>query len=545
MDTANKPEQKLDEDHKLLALLDDFPAMVWRAGTDGDCDYLNNTWLSFTGRRLEDELGKGWLDGIYPGDFDLCFETIRKAHSEKLCFRVEYRLRNYNMEFRWILHLGHPFYMADGSFAGIIGSCYDIADSKQAQEMLKVSEDYFRSFIESSQDCIAHISRDGIFLSMNEAGLRLNGFDGSEDIANLSLPEMVISDRELMEDAIRKAGTGEMISIRYMSRNRHWNNLWWDAKLTPVMDFDGTIRSILLVTRDITVQKRAEEALEQKNIELEKAYAELKAAQSQILQQEKLASVGQLAAGIAHEINNPMGFIISNINTLRKYVARIWEFVNAQKAVIEDQALSSGNDACLKAIEEKRSSLKIDYIREDVESLITESLDGADRVKKIVQDLKSFSRLDEAEYKPADINAGIESTINIVWNELKYKANLIRDYGEIPQTRCNPGQLNQVFMNILLNAAHAIEAHGDIRVSTRHENGRINIIISDTGSGMSQEVQKRIFEPFFTTKDVGKGTGLGLSIAYDIIKKHNGDIEVESTIGKGSSFTIRIPAVEA
>jgi two-component system NtrC family sensor kinase len=545
MDAANKPEQKLREDSDLLALLDDFPAMVWRAGTDGDCDYLNNSWLGFTGRRIEDELGKGWLDSIYPGDFDLCFEAIHKACSEKVCFRVEYRLLNVNMEFRWILHMGHPFFGSDGCFAGLIGVCYDITDSKQSQEMLRVSEDYFRSFIESSQDCIAHISSDGIFLSMNEAGLRLNGFDGPEDIANLSLTEMVISDRRLMEDAIRKAGTGEMISIQYMSKNRHGEKLWWDAMLTPVMDFDGTVRSILLVTRDITKRKLAEEALEQKNIELEKAYAELKAAQSQILQQEKMASVGQLAAGIAHEINNPMGFIISNINTLRKYVAKMWDFVDAQKTVIEEQSVSSGNDAGLRAVEEKRSSIKIDYIREDLESLITESLDGADRVIKIVQDLKSFSRLDEAEYKLADINAGIESTINIVWNELKYKVNLIRDYGEIPQTICNPGQLNQVFLNVLLNGAHAIDDHGDIYVRTRLENGRINIIISDTGKGMSPEVQKRIFEPFYTTKDVGKGTGLGLSIAYDIIKKHDGDIEVESTIGKGSSFTIRIPVVEA
>ncbi len=545
MEAANKTERKPLEENDRIALLDDFPAMVWRTGTEGNCDYLNNAWLGFTGRRLEDELGKGWMDGIYPSDFDLCFETVQNAIKDKLCFRLEYRLRNHNMEYRWILHMGHPFYRPDAGFAGLIGSCYDISESKQAQEMLRVSEDYFRSFIDSSQDCIAHISTDGMFLSMNEAGLRLNGFCKSEELATLSIQEMVSTDRGLMEEAIRKAGTGEMISIRYMSRDRHSNNLWWDAKLTPVADFDGSIRSILLVSRDITKRKLAEEALEQKNIELEKAYAELKTAQSQILQQEKMASVGQLAAGIAHEINNPMGFIISNINTLRKYVSRIWEFADAQTEVIAGQARSTGNEADLSAIREKKGSLKIDLIREDVENLITESLDGADRVKKIVQDLKSFSRIDEAEYKPADINAGIESTINIIWNELKYKVNLIRDYGEIPQTRCNPGQLNQVFMNILLNAGHAIRDKGEIRVRTRHENGRINVVISDTGGGMPPEVQKRIFEPFFTTKDVGKGTGLGLSIAYDIIKKHDGDISVESAIGKGSSFTICIPVVEA
>lgn len=276
--------------------------------------------------------------------------------------------------------------------------------------------------------------------------------------------------------------------------------------------------------------------LESQHKELQKAYSELKAAQSQLLQSEKMASVGQLAAGVAHEINNPMGFIISNLGTLGKYVERLKEFMRIQAGFITPEKSEE--------LEESRKRLKIDYIIEDTGSLLKESLDGAERVKRIVQNLKSFSHIDEAEWKISDINAGIENTINIVWNELKYKATVKKEYGDIPMTKCNPGQLNQVFMNILVNAAHAIEKQGEIAIKTWHEGNNIFVSISDTGKGIPQENISRIFEPFFTTKDVGKGTGLGLSIAYDIVKKHNGDIIVESEVGKGTNFTVKIPVVE-
>lgn len=279
--------------------------------------------------------------------------------------------------------------------------------------------------------------------------------------------------------------------------------------------------------------------LELQHAEIEQAYNELKIAQSQITQQEKMASIGQLAAGVAHEINNPTGYIISNLGSFQKYVDRLTDFIRVQ-----GEALSSLPMERTEEVVKQRKALKVDFITEDIRSLIKESLDGADRIKKIVQDLKSFSRIDEAELKMADINAGIESTINIVWNELKYKATVKKEYGNIPQTKCNPGQLNQVFMNILVNASHAIEKQGEILIRTWQEEGKLYVMIADTGSGIPADKLNRIFEPFFTTKEVGKGTGLGLSIAYDIIKKHKGDIQVESELGKGTIFIVGIPVVE-
>jgi signal transduction histidine kinase len=280
--------------------------------------------------------------------------------------------------------------------------------------------------------------------------------------------------------------------------------------------------------------------LESKNMELEKAYEELKATQSKILQQEKMASIGQLAAGVAHEINNPIGFITSNLGTLGKYVEKFTGFIQAQSEVIA--AIDSASRA--EELKEMREKLKLDYVMEDVNALIKESLDGAGRVKTIVQDLKTFSRVDEAMYQHADINECIESTLNIVWNELKYKTTVQKEYGEIPLTKCYPQQLNQVFMNLLVNSAHAIEKQGEIVIKTWNGSGVINISISDTGSGIPKDKLNRIFEPFFTTKEIGKGTGLGLSITYDIVKKHNGDITVESEEGKGTVFTLKIPVVE-
>jgi signal transduction histidine kinase len=273
--------------------------------------------------------------------------------------------------------------------------------------------------------------------------------------------------------------------------------------------------------------------------ELESAYKELKATQSKILQQEKMASIGQLAAGVAHEINNPMAFISSNLGTLDKYVYRLTEFIKTQSEVIESLHATEA----MEKLKLKQKELKLDYIKEDIKGLITESLDGSERVKKIVQGLKSFARVDEAEYKYADINECIESTINIVWNELKYKVNLKKDYAKLPLTKCYPQQMNQVFMNLLINAGHSIEKQGEITIKTWDGDGSIWVTVSDTGHGIPKEDLNKIFEPFFTTKGVGKGTGLGLSISYEIIQKHEGEITVESEVGKGTTFTIRLPIV--
>jgi len=279
--------------------------------------------------------------------------------------------------------------------------------------------------------------------------------------------------------------------------------------------------------------------LERKNNELQEAYAELKQTQSQMLQQEKMASIGQLAAGVAHEINNPVGFIASNLGSLQRYGARLSAFMEFQSQMLEE----AGKADVLARVNGRRAKDKIDFILGDVEDLISESLEGCERVRQIVADLKGFSRVDQAERQLADINECLESTLNIVRNELKYKATVVKEYGEIEPLECYPQQLNQVFMNLLVNAAQAIETSGRITVRTWCEPGYVCVAVADNGRGIAPEDLDRIFEPFFTTKEVGQGTGLGLSIVYDIVtKNHHGEISVESAPGEGTVFTIRLPA---
>jgi|EPASupsiteSAE347_1022098.scaffolds.fasta_scaffold11363_2 signal transduction histidine kinase len=301
-------------------------------------------------------------------------------------------------------------------------------------------------------------------------------------------------------------------------------------------------RNLLLVKQYHDFLKEHADILEQqvrlRTEELEKAIAELKSTQQQMTQQEKMAMVGQLTAGIAHEINNPIGFIASNVGSFGKYCEKLLIFIEAQQ-----EALLSGQPDRRQAdlVGEQRRQLKIDYIMKDIPEMILETQEGVERIKSIVRDLKCFSRVDESEQKLSDINQCLESTLNIAKNELKYKAKVRREYGELPQILCYPQQLNQVFMNLLVNAAHAIDSQGEITVRSWSAGERIFVSISDTGCGIPGQQLAHIFEPFFTTKEAGKGTGLGLSISNEIVRNHGGEIRVESEPGKGSTFTVSIP----
>ncbi|WP_228152823.1 ATP-binding protein [Marinobacter guineae] len=265
--------------------------------------------------------------------------------------------------------------------------------------------------------------------------------------------------------------------------------------------------------------------------EQEMMNARLEQARRQLLQSEKLAAIGQLAAGVAHEINNPVGYVYSNLQSLESYLTDLFRLTDA---VDSADSLDS-----LKAI---KQNIDYEFVRHDLKDLLAESREGIERVKTIISAMKDFSHIEEEEFKPADIQRGIESTLNVVNNELKYKAEVTREFGDLPPVECIISQINQVVMNLLVNAAHAIDDFGEIRIRTREAGDTVIIEIEDTGRGISQDNINRIFEPFFTTKPIGKGTGLGLSLSFNIIEKHNGRIDVESALGKGTCFRIALPA---
>ncbi len=654
-----------ESEQRFRSLTSSSPVGVFQTDLNGHGIYVNEKICKFTGMSEEEHYGTGWSRALYPDDSEYVVSEWEKTVRGDGDFNIEFRFTNQEGNITWVSGQAVSLMDADNNPVGFLGTLTDITAQKWIVEALAESEEYSRSFLESSQDCVCNLSSEGKFMSMNPVGLEINGIENPEDIVGVCCTENIIENKEEVKNAIKQASKGNNVSVQYKSILKSGEVLWWDSKLTPVVDIDGSIKSILRVSRDITKQKEAEDALQQKQAELlekhdqlnklfrdvevanqerqqimdcvgdmiiltdkegrirrvnmavseftnlsfkellgkdwddlivdyemetrtlyadstellhkpsgkwftvhsypfhdneigfsgsvitihdtseikniseklENAYKELKTTQSQILQREKMASIGQLAAGVAHEINNPMGFISSNIRTLSKYVNKLGSFITIQSDAIKDLDAAETEEA----INEQRKKLKLDYVLEDVSQLIDESLDGAERVKNIVQNLKSFSRVDESENKMSDINECIETTLNMVWNELKYKATISKEYGDIPEIRCNPQQLNQVFVNLLINAGHAIEDQGEIRVKTWNGDGTIHISIGDTGCGIPADKIDRIFEPFFTTKDVGKGTGLGLSITYDIVKNHDGDISVESEPGKGTTFTVQLP----
>jgi signal transduction histidine kinase len=279
-----------------------------------------------------------------------------------------------------------------------------------------------------------------------------------------------------------------------------------------------------------------EDRVRERTQALEETLQSLKNTQVQLVHSEKMASLGTLVAGVAHELNNPISFIYDNLGFLEKYVKALLSMIDQYEGV----PLGKGVRAQIDRIKEE---LNLEFVRTDLDKLQENFREGAERTKRIVTDLRTFSRLDEAERKMVDLHEGLESTLALLTNKLKNVVRVHRRYGDLPQVECYPGQLNQVFVNLLTNAADAIAGEGDMWITTEYHEAEdcVRIKIEDNGQGIPEEDIPKLFDPFFTTKDVGRGTGLGLSVSYGIVERHEGRIEVESEVGKGSAFTVVLP----
>jgi two-component system NtrC family sensor kinase len=283
-------------------------------------------------------------------------------------------------------------------------------------------------------------------------------------------------------------------------------------------------RKSFAIVNDLTDQRRSAQRLQDYARELEQANRQMKEAQAQLIQSEKMASLGQLVAGIAHEINTPIGSINSNNDTLIRSVSRMQDFLNCAQ--------------CPPDVRENPEVVKIMGILEDINR---NNRIACDRIMNIIRSLKNFARLDEGERRRVDIHEGIDSSLILVHHQIKNRIHVAKEYGDLPEIQCYPNQLSQVFMNILVNASQAIPDKGTITIRTFREGDEVNVTISDTGIGISKDHLSRIFDPGFTTKGAGVGTGLGLSICRKIIQDHHGRIAVESEVGKGTTFTITLP----
>ncbi len=361
---------------------------------------------------------------------------------------------------------------------------------------------------------------------------------------------MPIMDGLTMVREIRTIDTGAQVPILFLTAHEEVSflkssiTLGTTEYLVKPVNTGKLVEALRMCARQLHDEKMLREDKEQMvtfNEQLEKRVAEEvgknREKDTMLLQQDKLASIGQLAAGVAHEINNPVGFIMSNLGTLKKYVENLEQYTSLLQGLVSTE----GTFEAQHVVNEMSQKLNIEHIREDIENLIAESLEGTERIKQIVLDLKDFVRADEDRLKETDLNQCVRSTANIVRSEIKYVADLSLHLNRIPMIICNSQQINQVIANLLVNAAHAITGNGSITVTTLDENDRVTLSVTDTGCGIPPEIIDRIFDPFFTTKEVGHGTGLGLNISSTIVKKHGGTIRVESEIGTGTTFTVTLP----
>ena len=402
----------------------------------------------------------------------------------------------------------------------------EILERKKAELAFKSSEERYRILVENAMVGILLI-RDSKIIFANPISSKICGYEQKEIINRSFLDFVHPDDHELAVSNYGRRMKGEKVEDNYPIRiiNKEGETRWVQINAIRMVYDDK--QTILSLFKDITQER----------------YLEMQAIQS-----EKMASIGQLAAGVAHEINNPIGFVSSNLHTLAEYqellhklITYYIEFTHS----IKNQSKNGYDEEIsikLQEITRTEKEIDIDFILDDFPSLISESREGVERVKKIVSDLKNFAHPGSDKMQLADINSNIESTLNMVWNELKYHVEVIKNLNDIPKIGCYPQQLNQVFMNLFVNAAQAIEDKGTIRIETLSRDNNIEINISDTGAGIPKDNLNRIFDPFFTTKEVGKGTGLGLNVCYNIVKKHQGTITVESDVGKGTTFTITLPS---
>jgi len=407
---------------------------------------------------------------------------------------------------------------------------------KAVEANLAESERRFRTIFEGARDMIYTANAEDVVTSINAAGVALTGHRNKSEILGNKFSELVLNpdDREIF---LRKLRDDRFVDdYEIILKAADGASVFCLENATTFKDDAGVIVEVHGIVKNISDRVESERQLWKANLELAETNLKLQATQLFMVQHEKLASIGQLAAGIAHEINNPLGFLKSNHAMLEKYFRSVRELWG-------EVAASPGTPLMASARLDK-----LDKLFSKADGVFAESNEGFARIMAIVANLKSFSRVDRSgDFEDYDLNVGIESTLTVAWNEIKYVAELKKELGELPPLRAKGGEINQVILNILVNAAQAIEGQkrkekGSITIRTRTRAGRAILEIIDDGPGIPEAIRNRIFDPFFTTKEPGKGTGLGLSISYDIIvAKHMGAISVEEAKGGGTVFTIELP----
>jgi PAS domain S-box-containing protein len=503
-----------------------------------------------------------FINAIHPEDRSAVLKAIDNCINNNMDYNIEHRIIWSDGTVHWLHERGNVLHDKDNNPVRMLGLVHDITKKKEAEEALNKSamqsiQDHIKLSLEHKRRVASEEKLSNILDIAPEAIIVINGNQeisvfnkGAEKIFGYKADEIMGKSLDLLipdnladihkinvvsfissSDIARKMGARKSIN----GKRKNGDEFPCGASISKIQKNEEWFCTVIL--RDLSDQIKAQTELIKEKNEQGQLIIKLQDAQDQLLQSEKMASIGQLAAGVAHEINNPVGYINSNIGSLKKYLDDVFKLLDTY----ESSEINITDNTAIEKIKAIKQEIEIDYLKNDIKDLITESEEGVSRVKKIVQDLKEFSHVGEAEWQWANLHTGLDSTLNIVHNELKYKADVIKEYGNLPDIECIVSQLNQVFMNILVNAAHAIEQRGTITVRSGTEDNGVWIEIEDSGKGMNEETKRRIYDPFYTTKPVGKGTGLGMSLSFKIIEKHNGKIEVKSELGKGTCFHLWLP----
>lgn len=433
----------------------------------------------------------------------------------------------------------------------LIVTATDITQRKQIELKLSQKEQQYRQIFENVSDgLIINDMETGIVVKANPVACQMHGYSGSEFVGLHSTVFIDPQYHPLFQDFNQKIQQGSKFEAQTVDVRKDGTKIDVEIKGTSCT-YNGKMHG-LTVVRDISDRKRYELQLQQQTEHLKSTLSALKDTQAQLVQSEKMSSIGQMVGGVAHEINNPTNFIHGNIVPATQYLKDLLNLLDLYQKYYPNPP---------QEIEAEIEEIELDFLREDAIKLLDSMQEGTKRIREIVLSLRNFSRLDESDYKEIDIHSGIDSALMILQNRLEEKPNypeieVIKQYASLPFVKCYPGQLNQVFMNILLNSIDALDEYNhkrsiesikikpsQIKISTElTPDERVKIRITDNGLGIPQAFISKLFDPFFTTKDVGKGTGLGLSISYQIVvEKHSGKLYCNSTIGKGAEFVIEIP----
>ncbi|WP_414752490.1 PAS domain-containing protein [Anabaena sp. CCY 9910] len=549
-------KQAEQERQLFVSLIENSSDFIGFATLAGKPLFLNEAGLKLVGLDGLDALKNlHILDFFFPEDQEYMDKHIMRVVNERGLWQGEYRFRNYQTHEE--IPVDFNIFTVKSSETGkplcLATVTRDIQERRKVEALLQEQEQFLRNIYEGVDQIIFVVdvleNLDFCYTGWNSTAERYTGITRNDAIGKA--PEDIFGSVEGSLVRQRYKNCVEAgVSISFEDcLTFHNQETWWLTKINPLKNSAGRVYCLVGTTLDITQRKQNEIQLRQQAENLENTLRELQLTQTQLIHSEKMSSIGNMVAGVAHEINNPVNFIHGNLIPASEYAQDLLQLVELYRLHFPYPP---------EEIQEFIIDIEFDFLKEDLVKLLQSMRIGTQRIREIVLSLRNFSRLDEAEFKQVDIHEGIDSTLMILQNRLKAKSDhpeilVVKSYGDLPLIDCYPGQLNQVFMNLISNAIDALEesiVDGQLSVATptiyirseKFNNNWVRVTISDNGVGIPQEILSKLFDPFFTTKSVGKGTGLGLSISYQIVvDRHNGKLTCNSTPGQGAEFIIEIP----